>query len=269
MQIGLSNPFNYTGSKHRYLRELREILPTDDNLTACDPFVGGGDLCTHLNKTWSIYASDTMPQVIEMHNEIMSGNINVESLCVKAYSSRLNNKDVDAYDKFKRLYNKSPSPFDLYLLLCHSFSNDIRFSSNGYNVPFGKRWFNLEMQKKLYNYIERLHDRSVSFCCHEYAERDFSQFDITLIDPPYLNSVATYNERGGWLEGDEIELHDKIKLECDKFVYFGQIWSNGKHNKFLDDFSKNYNFKILKDTTKHCSANRKDDKTVELMIWNF
>lgn len=269
MEIGLSNAFNYVGSKHRYLKELGAILPVDDSLTVCDPFVGGGDLCTHLNKTWDIFASDAMPQVIEMHREIMSGHINVESLCVKAYSSRLNNKDKASYLKFRALYNKSPNPFDLYLLLCHSFSNGIRFSSNGFDMPFGKRWFNLEMQKKLYNYIERLHDRQISFGCREFSDCDFSQFDITLIDPPYLNSVATYNEKGGWLESDEIALHGKIKSECNKFVYFGQIWANGKHNKLLDDFSKNYNVKILKDTTKHCSANRKDGKTVEVMIWNF
>jgi site-specific DNA-adenine methylase len=136
-------------------------------------------------------------------------------------------------------------------------------------MPFGKRWFNLEMQKKLDDYIDRLSRKSIDFECRGYANINFHKFDLTLIDPPYLNTTATYNEAGGWRDIDEMNLHDKIKNECNTFVYFGQIWSKGVHNKLLDDFSKDYKVKVLKDTTKHCSANRKHDKTVEVMIYNF
>lgn len=272
MKIGLSNPFNYTGSKHRYLRDLQEILPTDDNLTVCDPFVGGGDLCMHLNETWKIFASDAMPQIVEMHNDIKMGKINPNYAMQAAYQAQVNKTDEKHYYAFRRKYNEInhyKSPLNLYVLLCHSNTNRIRFSDSGFNMPFGHRWFNDNMQEKLWDYIGRLRVRNTLFSCNKFVDCDFSQFDITLIDPPYLNSVATYNESGGWLRGDELDLHEKIKAECNKFVYFGQIWSNGKHNKLLDNFSKNYNVKVLKDTTKHCSANRKDEKTIEVMIWNF
>ena len=269
MNIGLSNPFNYTGSKHRYLRDLMEILPDLHSLSVCDPFVGGGDLCTNLPISWNVSASDAMPQLIEMHKEIAKGFIDVDLVCVRAYQSRLNNKDEQSYYKFRDSYNASPSPLDLYLLICHANSNRLRFSSNGFNVPFGKRWFNLDIQAKLADYHKRLWHRDIAFEHRAYSDVCFDLFDLTLIDPPYLNTTATYNEKGGWGVDDEIHLHAKIKAECKKFVYFGQIWSKGIHNKILDDFSKDYNIKILKDTTKHCSANRNDDKTIEVMIWNY
>lgn len=268
-EIGLSNPFNYTGSKHRYLRDLLDILPKDHGLSVCDPFVGGGDLCSNLPVSWRVYASDSMPEIIGMHKHIDKGLINSDLIAAKAYFSRLNNKDETYYYKFRDAYNKSPSPTDLYLLLCHSNTNRVRFNSDGeFNMPFGKRWFNLEMRKKLDDYHRRLFMRNIKFDVQDFVFVDFSMFDITLIDPPYLNSVATYNESGGWTRGDELDLHEKIKSECKKFVYFGQIWSNGKHNSLLDKFSKGYNVKVLKDTTKHCSSNRADKKTVEVMIWN-
>lgn len=269
-KIGLSNPFNYTGSKHRYLSDLLEILPADNNLIVADPFCGGGDLCSNLPISWIVYASDSMPQIIGMHRAVASGAISADNAMRLAYKYQLNNLDEKHYYSFRDHYNKNKGSLGLYVLLCHSNTNRIRFNSNGeFNMPFGDRWFNLEMQKKLDDYRMRLHMRNVEFHVKSYIDIDFSFFDIALIDPPYLNTTATYNKSGAWSLADELHLHGKIKSECKKFVYFGQIWSKGVHNEALELFSLDYNVKVLKDTTGTCSNNRKKGKTVEVMIWNF
>lgn len=268
MKIGLSNPFNYTGGKYRYLNELQRILPMSNNLTVLDPFFGGGDLSTHLNVSWEITAGDTLEKLIEIHREIKKGGISTSSVMEESYRNELGRFNDGSYDKYREYYNKHPSAIGLYVLLCHSNSNRIRFSRIGYNVPFGKRWFNAKMQEKLIDYRSRVLCRDISFKNMGYSEHSFDRFDLILIDPPYLNTLATYND--SWSEHDERMLHAKINSECrlNKFVYFGQTWSKGVENKLLIEFSKNYNVQVLKDTTSNCSANRNNLKTQEIMIYN-
>lgn len=268
-----SNCFNYTGSKHRYLEALFSVLPDDEHLTVIDPFVGGGDLISKLPTTWSIFASDEMPQLIGMHKEIQCGFLDTESVSRIVNEACLNSSSEHEYYMFRARYNDigHQRPGDLYALLCHSNSNRIRFSPNGFNMPFGKRTFNKDMQAKLDNYSELLSKLTIDFSCNKYTDIDFNKADLLLIDPPYLNTTATYNESGAWTINDEFELLTKINQSVKngvKFVYFGQLWSKGVNNPHLEAWAKQFNVKVLNDTTSHCSSNRKGGKTIEVMIYN-
>jgi DNA adenine methylase len=275
MQKGLSNPFNYTGSKFRYLAELAEILPTDKNLTVCDPFLGGGDLCMHLPDDWTIHASDALSELVGMHQYIQTAKITVISVLRDTFFYSLDKESTANYYDLRKKYNLciasgQVAPDLLYLLLCHSNTNRIRFSSNDqFNMPFGKRTFNPSMQNKLDDYIERLSRKSIVFAHRGYEKTNFADYDLTLLDPPYLFTDATYTMGKKWTEKSEAALHKKINTECKKFVYFGQLWAKGNHNHLLQTFMKDHQHLILKDTTKGCSNNRKGGKTVEVMIWNF
>lgn len=270
-EIGLSNPFNYTGSKHRYLKDISEVLPEGEKLTVCDPFVGGGDLCSHLPKSWRVDASDLSKPMINMHKLIQTGslhNTSVNKLVKRHNLSRISEAE---YYKLRDKFNSAPhmNTMILYILICHSNTNRIRFSKkSGFNVGFGNRTFNIEMQKKLTNYIKRLKERKITFNCKDFRSVDFSLYELSLIDFPYLNTNAVYNENNGWNEIDQLDTLNKIDKEANKFICFGQIFSKGIYNKDLDVWSKRYNVKILKDTTASCSNNRKNEKTVEIMIWN-
>lgn len=270
-----SNPFNWTGSKHRYLKDLFEVLPSCKHLTVIDPFVGGGDLISKLPPTWSIFASDGDKNLISMHKDISKGLISIDAINYIIESNNLSSEREANYFKFRNAFNfiEQGSASELYTLICHSNSNRMRFSKklNEFNMPFGKRTFNKDMQAKLDNYSEALKHLTVNFECKKYSDVDFNSADLLLIDPPYLNTVATYNESGGWNVNDEFELLSKVYKAHSvgvKFVYFGQIWSNGKHNAHLDEWSRQFNVKVLKDTISHCSANRKNGKTIEIMISN-
>lgn len=269
-----SNPFNWTGSKHRYLTELFEVLPDDKHLTVIDPFVGGGDLISKLPKTWSIFASDAMPQLIDMHKQMQLGMITTDRIKEVVKWRKLDKVNDDAFTMLKSYYNHHKAlPAYLYTLLCHSNSNRIRFNSAcEFNVAFGDRTFNTNMQKKLDNHLAALGDLTVNFNRSRYTDVNFKKADLLLIDPPYLNTVATYTEGGKWTVNDEFELLNKVyqaHLCNTKFIYFGQTWSNGVHNPHLEAWAKQFNVKVLKDTTSHCSSNRKKGKTVEIMITNY
>lgn len=272
---GLSNPFNYTGSKHRYLDDLFSILPREENLTVCDPFVGGGDLSCHLPENWKVSAFDLESRLIELHKMFNGkyGRYAIEQLDLRIKQLGLSRTNEKAYENLKAIYNGHDHEDShlLYLLICHSNSNRMRFSKKtGFNLSFGKRTFNNNLKAKVNDYVARLEKRNVSFECKSYQLTDFSDYDLTLIDPPYLNTVATYNENGGWKLEDELALHEKIQTECNKFVYFGQLWSKGVYNEQLDQLAQDYKVKVLKDTTATCSSNRKKEgKTVEVMVYNF
>jgi len=267
-----SNPFNWTGSKHRHLKDLFDVLPTDKYMRVLDPFVGGGDLISKLPAEWVITASDSMPQIIHMHKCVQSGLLNSEVVS-KMFNDRGMSKDNKAaYLELREEYNKTKDPVLLYLLMTNSFNNQLRFNkSGGFNIPFGKRKFNDLMASKLDNYRDLIAGRNITFHHSEFTNILFNAFDLILIDPPYLNTTATYNESDGWVKLDDSLLFNKLEIVNEsnkKFIYFNQTWSNGKENECLSLWCKKYNVRILKDTTKTCSYNKKGGKTVEIMVWN-
>lgn len=273
LEIGLSNPFNYTGSKHRYLSDLSEILPTSDNLTVIDAFVGGGDLCSHLNKTWAVDAVDSCSQLIEMHKAVQTGLLTVDATQSAIERGKMDRYCKQSYYNFRDSYNANQCPVDLYALITHANTNRMRFSAekDEFNMSSGVpyRWFNNELQNKLIDYANRLRERDIIFCNQSAFDFDFSQYDVALIDPPYFGTTATYNEKGGWTKQQEIELIEKINRECKKgaFVYFGQTWSKGVENKEIAGFAAQHDFRVLK-SKKNVSHNRKGGLTVDVMIYS-
>lgn len=270
----LSNPFNYSGGKHRYLGELFEVLPEVPFLKVCDMFLGGGDLSTHLPTSWEVSGYDIIPQLVEMHKAMQDGGITVKAVEDVIDKAGMNKTDEKAYNKFKAVYNWCREPLMLYALTCHSNTNRIRFNAKGeQNLAFGKRTFNKRMKAKLQDYIDRLGEREVFFYNKSSLEIDLSYYDLLLVDCPYLNTTACYNENGGWKVEDEILLHNKLHeahKRGQKFAYFGQTTSNGVENIHLTEFAEKYNMKVLKDTTAHCSNNKKyKGVTKEVMIYNF
>ena len=274
MEIGLSNPFNYTGGKHRYLKEMKEILPDVKHLEVIDMFFGGGDLSTHLPKSWDVDAYEINTQLLKMHSAIKKRDldyIDVEMLIERAELSKTNEK---AYDRLKAVYNwDKDDVVMLYTLICHSNTNRLRFNKKGeFNVQFGKRTFNPSMKKKLIDYSNRLQERDIWFYNKSSLLVDLNEYGLILVDPPYLNTTACYNEGGGWTVDMEKELHRKLHEASDngkKFIYFGQTISNGTINPYLTEFAEKYNVKVLKKTTEACSSNRKyKGETIECMIWN-
>ena len=98
----------------------------------------------------------------------------------------------------------------LYVLIVYSFNNQIRFNRKGeFNLPVGKRDFNLRMQKKLRDFLERVKSGDYTFACGDFRKIDPERFPpgtFFYADPPYLITCATYNEQKGWTKEDERDL---------------------------------------------------------------
>jgi len=267
-----ANPFNWVGSKFRYLADFMEVLPKEDNMKVLDCFLGGGDLISKLPKDWEVTAIDIMPQLVEMHVAIQEGKLTPDAIMREFIKRQLSKDNEQGYLQLREEYNTLNTPQGLYLLMTNSFNNQLRFNRNGgFNMPFGKNRssFNPRMQAKLSNYIKALGERRVFFKCGSYTEEVFNEYDLLLVDPPYLNTTATYNEQGGWGAREDEDLLLRLDNYSGKFVYFNQLISKGVENTKLLEWASKYNTKILKDTTKTCNHQRKGGTTVEVMITNY
>ncbi len=268
-----ANPFNWTGSKHRYLKDLFEVLPVDKgNLKVLDPFVGGGDLISKLPDTWIITASDTMSQIVDLHNACKDKTFDTESILNEFNLRGMSKTNKDAYLKLREEYNKNPSVEKLYLLMTNSFNNQLRFNSKGsFNMPFGKdrSSFTNNMQTKLNNYQGLLESKNIKFEVESWDSYNFSDFDLVLLDPPYSNTCATYNESTGWSEKDDEALFSELERSGVDYIYFNQTYSKGVSNNTLIDWLDGRDYKVLKETSTGCSYNRDNGFTQEIMAWKI
>ncbi len=271
---------NYSGSKARFMQQLHSILPREDNLKVLDAFMGAGSLTTQLPESWSVTGNDVESRLVAIHQMAkgyleMFGSTEFLAKKVKAFChgyvpTRL---DKEGYLRLVHDYNNHPSPLRLYALLCSSFSNQLRWNDQGnFNLPFGKRNYNPSMQKKLLQYLERVKVRDLTYTSKDFRDFDYSEYDLVIADCPYLNTTASYNEKGGWTLKDSVALLsrlDRQHVSGGKFIMFEEMWSKGKKNVALSEWASKYNIKQLGDNSDKCNYQRSGGRTQEVMIYNF
>lgn len=212
----IKSPLNYTGGKYKLLPQLLEIFPKEID-TFVDLFAGGGNVAVNVNAKHIIY-NDIVRQVPEMLQEFKS--VGVEKCLqridyfIEAY--KLSKDNREGYLKLRECYNNSfdlefllTDPIMLYTLICYSFNYQIRFNSKQeYNMPFGKNRssFNPALREKFVAFVNRLQEIDIQFFSKDFRKLKIGglkESDFVYCDPPYLITVASYNENGGWGEQAE------------------------------------------------------------------
>lgn len=212
----IKSPLNYTGGKYKLLPQLLTIFPKEIN-TFVDLFAGGGNVAVNVKAKHIIY-NDLMWQVPEMLQEFKS--VGVEGCLrridhfIKDYELSKDNRE--GYLKLREYYNNSfdlefgtTDPIMLYTLICYSFNNQIRFNGKKeYNMPFGKNRssFNPALREKFIAFVNRLQEIDIQFFSKDFRKLKIGGLkssDFVYCDPPYLITVASYNENGGWGEQAE------------------------------------------------------------------
>ena len=102
-----------------------------------------------------------------------------------------------------------------------------------------------------------------------------SSDDFVYADPPYLITVANYNENGGWSEEMELKLLEKLD-QCNKngikFGLSNVLEHKGKSNDILKDWAKKYNINYLDYDYSNCNYQTKDKtkkSSIEVLITNY
>ena len=284
----IKSPMNYTGGKYKLLPQILPLFPTEIN-TFVDLFTGGGNIAVNVNAN-KIIANDNETHVIDIYKAFQNGYDSVEGIInvIESYIAKYNLSidNTEGFNKLRNDYNSNPFKSNyitstvLYVLICYSFNHQFRFNSKGeFNMPFGKnrsQW-NDTMKKNLINFHKAITEKNIIFTNKDFNELKIDKLssnDFVYCDPPYLITCATYNEKDGWNENSErklLELLDKLNSQSVKFALSNVLFSKGKTNDILIEWSQKYNVHHLDYTYQNCNYHTKDkeSKPDEVLITNY
>lgn len=283
----IKSPMNYTGGKYKLLPQILPFFPTEIN-TFVDLFTGGGNIAVNVNAN-KIIANDFEPHIIGIYKTFQKYEIEelIKTIEVAIQAFGLTIENANNFNNFRAYYNKHIEdgysfimPIMLYVLICYSFNHQFRFNSKGeFNMPFGKnrsQW-NDTMKKNLINFHKAITEKNIIFTNKDFNELKIDKLssnDFVYCDPPYLITCATYNEKDGWNENCErklLELLDKLNSQSVKFALSNVLFSKGKTNDILIEWSKKYNVHHLDYTYQNCNYHTKDkeSKPDEVLITNY
>lgn len=276
IQEYIKSPLNYVGGKYKLLPQIIPKFPKDIN-TFIDLFGGGFNVGINVSTDKIIY-NDVCTQIVELLNHLSKNKsedlINDIEKCIDTYN--LSKTNQEGYLQLRRDYNNIPDSIKLYTLICHSFNNQIRFNSKGeYNMPFGKNRssFNPALKNKFKIFADKINSINCEFNNYSFESFNFSQLDngdFVYCDPPYLGSLATYNEQNGWISSNE-----KVLLELlDSLNNIGIRWALSNNLKYdnpiINNWRKKYFTYYLNADYSNCNYHKSDkSKDIEVLITNY
>lgn len=302
-EMDIACPFNYTGGKYKLLPQIKPLLAEASSFI--DLFAGGCNVSIN-SKATKIICNDSNSELVALLKHFKKNKVSIllyeiEEI-IKKYN--LSRTDIHGYEYYKcnsgnglapynkerylklradfnRLRKQGETPWTmLYVLIVYSFNNQIRFNKNGeFNLPVGKRDFNIKMRTKLVHFCEAIKKRDVSFLNKDFRKINLSLLDhesLIYCDPPYLITNATYNESGQWTEKDERDLLvylDKANSMGFKFALSNVLQTKNKENEILISWLQKNKFKVYKLKNDYSNSNyqRKDKPSYsnEVLIINY
>lgn len=277
MNSYIKSPLNYVGGKYKLLNEIIPLFPNDIN-TFVDLFGGGLNVGINVNANKILY-NDIESHVVELmkylkNTEIQKLLMEIDGL-IEKYN--LSKENAEGFLKLREYYNESNNnPIVFYTMLCFAFNYQIRFNQNGkYNMPFGKNRssFNPALRQKFIAFVNALHNKNIVFENMDFIQYNFDQLnsgDFVYCDPPYFNSVAAYNENGGWTEDHEVKLLDILTVLDRNGIKFALSNNLKYENQILNKWITNYSVHYLNGNYSNCNYHKIDrSKDVEVLITNY
>lgn len=294
----IPSALNYTGSKHKLLPQLLPLFP-DDIKNMIDLFAGGGSVSLNLlnqRELQSCLLNDIDENIISFYSYLSKvdsqefvflveekiaqyGLSNTKKYGYEYYDTTsgagLAKYNKDKYLKLRSDYNATKDFVLFYLLIIYGFNNQIRFNKkNEFNLPVGKRDFNLKMENKIKVFIDNLQKSEISFSSLDFREVNSEETDFLYVDPPYLISTAAYNENNSWSKRDEQDLYqylDNISNKKVKFALSNVILHKGQENEILKAWASKYNMHLLNYhyNNSNYQSKARYSETVEVLITNY
>ena len=272
----IKSPLNYVGGKYKLLNEILPLFPEVNTFT--DLFGGGMNVSINAKCNKVVY-NDIETHVVDLLQHLHTTDVNeavtaIDTLIEKYDLSKTN---AEGYNSLRDFYNQDPSdPMVFYTLVCYAINNQIRYNRAGqFNMPFGKdrSSFNPTLRKKFVEFVEALHNKDCTFSNKDFRDFDFSELgadDFVYADPPYFNSVAAYNENGGWTLEHEKALLSILDNLNNKGINFA-LSNNLKYdNPLLKEWMQKYNVHYLNANYSNCNYHKKDKSPdVEVLITNY
>lgn len=280
----VKSPFNYIGNKYRIIEDLKRFFPKKID-TMVDIFCGGCDVTTNVEAN-KIYANDINYHVIDIMKSFQKYSTKelLDYIDSTIKERGLSKENEQAYLEFRKYYNKTRNPIDLYVLMCFSFNYQFRFnSSHEYNNPFGRNRssFNERMRENLIAFKSRI--EGVAFSSLDFMDFDYSvlkEGDFLYADPPYLITCGSYNDgkRGfkGWNKDEDenlMSLLNDLSNRGVKFALSNVTQHKGTKNEALICWAREnkYHTHKIRFDYNNCNYHTKnrDNVTKEVLITNY
>ncbi|MBR1638847.1 MAG: DNA adenine methylase [Treponema sp.] len=298
----VKSPLNYTGGKYKLLPQILPFFP-DKIETFVDIFCGGcnvainipakkiicNDIDSNLIGLFNFFKKSTyetlLPKIKNVINEFNLSDSNEHDYdfynCTSANGLGNYNRAgfMQLREAFNSLQNKDGNYYlYLYVLIVYAFNNQIRFNSDGaFNLPVGKRDFNIRMQKKLKAFLQALSGKKITFSNKDFTKikpETLTSKDFVYADPPYLITCASYNEKS-WNDNEEKRLLDYLDYLNELKVPFALsnvLSTDNKTNEILNTWleNRNYNCHHLEFSYSNSNYHKKEiAKTDEVLITNY
>lgn len=291
----VKSPIFYMGNKERLIKKgLIKLFP--DNINKfIDLFCGSGVVSMNVEANSYIlndynaiiinllnfFKENEAKTIIEMINATVKRHNILKGFNKRDLSETEEYKNLakENYNKFRDYYNKvDKSILNLYVLSYYCNNNNIRFNKSGeFNMPIGNQYFNIEKHsQKIIEGCEFLSKENVRLINGDYADiniGDLEENDFVYIDPPYLNTLAIYNEQQGWTIEDDCNLF----ALCDSLTGRGIKWAmsnvfknKGVVNQHLIDWAEKNGYSVhhFNDFT-YVSCGKGNANTDEVLITNY
>lgn len=133
------------------------------------------------------------------------------------------------------------------------------------------------MKKRFIEFNKKAKSINIKFTNHSFNEIEIDKLksdDLVYLDPPYLLTVVSYTENGGWTVEKEQQMYefiDNLNNNNIKFALSNVSIYRNKINYMLNNWSKKYIIHNLDCTYKNNNCWQKDNsaKTQEVLITNF
>ena len=276
----VKSPLNYTGGKYKLLPQIIPLFPENIS-TFVDLFGGGFNVGVNIKAEKIIY-NELETHVYDFISSIYS---KTTECCIKEILKiveeyKLSKTNSEGFNLCRSDYNNNKNWAMFYAVVSHAFNYQIRYNKSGnYNMPFGKdrSSFNPSLQNNFIDFLNVMKLKKIHFSNKSFDELKVDKLtskDLVYCDPPYLITLASYNESDGWNENKEIKLLnllDELNSKNIRFALSNVLEHKGNKNKILIEWAKKYKINYLDYDYKNCSYQGKDTdkKTIEVLITNY
>ena len=233
-------PVKIQGIKTKLIPFIRNNIDFNNSAIWYEPFMGSGVVGFNLAPKNAEF-SDINPYIIDFYNNLKDKKItpNIVRSYLEEEGEKLSQTPADKnsyYYEVRRRFNEQHDPLDFLFLQRSNFNGMLRFSKNGYNVPFGRKpnRFKPALITKIVNQVEKSHnlilDNNWNFKCISWKEA-MSNVDpnsFIYLDPPYIGRNTDYYS--SWEDSDALELVNFFNNRRD--LHFAlSMWYKNKYRE--------------------------------------
>ena len=287
------SPIFYMGNKKKLINKgLIELFPKNISMFV-DLFAGSG--VVSMNTEASKYIiNDIDTSLIDLYNmfkfteaDTIIGHIEsrIEKYGLAKERTKRNEfknkKKIEQYKKayitLRSDYNKNKTVLDFYTLMFYSFSQQFRFNNKGeFNMPCGNDCFSDKNKEYIRSGRDFFKNDNVIITNNDFRKLKISKLDndsFVYLDPPYLDTTATYNEKGGWTIKDEQDLYNICEKLNDNGIKFGMsnVFANkGRTNDNIIEWCNKNKWKVYTfDKFAYYACGKGNSNAKEVFIKNY